>query len=133
MPRSNRLQAGAGLILAAVALGACDMVDTVIRGRDAPVYAKVEVWNTTTEPLFLLDREGRRLDVPACGHAAADPREPHMIAVRHEDGYVMGFGSGGGETQFIILFARSRDIYHSETPPVAIPPCEGTPEVQVGV
>lgn len=133
MARTNRLPAVAGLALAALVVGGCDLLDTVVRGPDAPVYAKHEVWNTTTEPLFLVDREGRRLDVPACGHATAEQLEGHGIKVRHEDGYVMGFGSGGGETQFVILFARSMDIYHSEVPPVAIPPCQGTPEVQVGV
>jgi hypothetical protein len=133
VPSTHRLPAVAGLALAVVSLAGCDLLDTVVRGPDAPSYAKVEVWNTTTEPLFLLDREGRRLDVPACGHAAADPFEQHMIEVRHEDGYVMGFGSGGGATQYVILLARSMDIQHTEIPPVAIPPCRGTPEVQIGI
>jgi hypothetical protein len=124
---------GAGIAIGMLGIAGCDIVDRIVRGPDAPVYAKVEVWNTTTEPLFLLDREGRRLDIPACGHAAADPLEQHMIEVRHETGYVMGFGSGGSETQFIILFSVSSDIYHSQIPPVAIPPCRGVPEIQVGV
>lgn len=120
------------LTLMALALAGCDLFDDVVRGPDAPRYARHEVWNATTEPLFLIDREGRRLDVPACGHAVADQLEVHGIEVRTEAGYVMGFGSGDSETQYVILVARSSDIFHSQVPPVAIPPCQGRPEVQAG-
>ena len=121
------------LALASVMLAACDVVDGLVRGPDAPVYGKLEVWNRTTEPLFLVDREGRRLDVPACGHAVAEQFEFHEVRVRHEDGYVLGFGGGSGTTQYLVLVARSMAMSREEFPPAALPPCAGRPEVQVGV
>ena len=133
MPGTTRLPTFVGLALAALVLAGCDILQDVVRGPDAPSYARLEVWNATTAPLFLVDREGRRLDVPACARAVADVFEQQRVEVRTDAGYVMGFGSPGGETQYIILVARASDLYHSEIPPVAIPPCEGKPEVQPGV
>ena len=121
------------LLLATFAIAGCDILQAVVRGPDAPIYAKLQVWNTTTEPLFLVDREGRRLDVPACDHAVAEQLDLRDVRVRHEDGYVLGFGGGTGRTQYLVLVARSMDVSREEFPPTAIPPCAGKPEVQVGV
>ena len=131
----RRHRAGAALVLVAslVVIAGCDVVDDLTRRSGEPTYARIEVWNRTIEPLFLEDQEGRRLDVPACGQAVAQQFEISGVRVRHEDGYVLGFGGGTGRTQYLVLVARSDQVSREEFPPVALPACPGRPEVQVGV
>lgn len=104
-------------------------------GNDA-VWAghQVMVWNWTKRPLFLLDDDGHRVDLPACTKIALDDfaRE---FAVRAANGYVMSIGLDGpydGVTTFVVI--GSRDAYVNNAPPAEpMPPCEGEPQVQVGV
>lgn len=59
--------------------------------------AALEVWNRTVLDLFLLDRAGRRVDVPACGHVATSALDiGDMVEVRAEEGYVLAFGATSG-------------------------------------
>ena len=96
--------------------------------------APIEAWNTTTVPIFLIDRDGRRLDVPACGHAEATELRMDRVEVRTEAGYIYGFGTQpDGARQYLVFVAADGASELTTIPPVAIPPCQGRPTVQVGV
>ena len=109
------------------------MVDSLIRGPGTPIFIRLEVWNRTLEPMFLVDADGRRLDVPACEHSVATTFRVNDVRVRTEEGYFLGFGGGTGETQYLVLVADPAEMSREEFPPVAVPPCEGFPMDQPGV
>jgi hypothetical protein len=95
---------------------------------------QLSVWNWTTLPLFIVDQEGRRVELPPCEKIGIDDygRE---FEVRAADGYVMAIGLDvpqEGVTTFVVI--GSRDSYVNNAPPAEpMAPCEGTPQVQVGV
>lgn len=95
---------------------------------------QLAVWNWTTVPLFLLDEDGQRVDLPPCQKVALDgfARE---FEVRAAGGYVMTIGLDGPQenmTTFVVI--GSRDSYVNNAPPAdPMPPCVGKPLVQPGV
>lgn len=92
------------------------------------------VWNWTALPLFLLDKDGERVDLRPCQKVALDgfARE---FEVRAVGGYVMTIGLDGPQdhvTTFVVI--GSRDSYVNNAPPAdPMPPCAGKPLVQPGV
>jgi hypothetical protein len=128
-PSHARRAVGAGLCLVLGALVAgCGIV-----GELSSPIVPLEVWNTTHEPIFLIDEAGRRIDVPACGHADAQLMDVSLVKVRTEVGYVYGFGTRGPEKQFLVFVAADGESDLTTIPPVAIPPCQGVPNAQPGV
>lgn len=95
---------------------------------------QLAVWNWTFLPLFLLDEDGDRVELPACQKVDLDGFG-RQFEVRAATGYVMTIGLDGpqdGVTTFVVI--GSRDEYVSNAPPAEpMPPCEGAPQVQVGV
>jgi hypothetical protein len=116
--------------LATVFLSGCDFARNIL---GIEPIAPVEVWNTTTVPIFLVDKDGQRIDVPACGHAAPKALRVDMVEVRTEAGYIYGFGTQpDGARQYLIFVAVDGASELTTIPPIAIPPCRGRPNVQVG-
>ena len=114
-----------------------DFVDPVTWG-DEPEWTgfALEVWNRTTVDLFLVDRQGMRVELPACGRASTNELDSSAsVEVRAEGGYVFAFGTGvdGTEiTTFLVVLADEPSMNGS--PPIApLPACEGEPHVQAGV
>ena len=101
-----------------------------------PIYVQVEVWNRTLDPIYLLDQEGRRLDVPACGHAFAPTFRINEYEVWFEQGrYSRGSVGGQGqppEYRFLVLSPRQEPVVlvASTAPLPELPPCEGHPSVE---
>lgn len=77
-------------VLAAVVAGCGAIGDLVNPPRHVLVW--LEVWNRTLDPVFLLDQEGRRLDVPAWGHAVAAQFLMNRVEIRTEQGFYFGTG-----------------------------------------
>ena len=133
-----RLLSACGLLtLSVLALAGCRELD--LAGPPAPpTIVRFEVWNRTELPVFFLDEDGRRLDVPACGTAVADAFRMDSVRVGAADGYIFGFGSSHFEPldpkpQYLVLVARSGESFPQLDPPTGpLPPCRGLPEVQVG-
>lgn len=115
----------------ALLLAGCDVVREIV---GIEPIAPIEVWNTTTVPIFLVDQDGRRIDVPACGHAEPEELRLDAVEVRTEAGYIYGFGTQpDGAHQYLVFVAADGASDLTTIPPVAIPPCQGRPNVQVGV
>jgi hypothetical protein len=115
---------------AILALAGCDVAREVLQVQ--PI-APIEVWNTTTEPIFLIDDDGRRIDVPACGHAESRELRLDRVQVRTAAGYIYAFGTQpAGASQYLVFVAADGESDLTTVPPVAIPPCRGRPNVQVG-
>lgn len=118
-------------ILALSTLAGCRAIGEVFRPPEIPAYARLEVWNRTSQDVFLMDTDRTRLDVPACGHAIADRFRMNEVRVRTADGYVSGFGSSNeGSRQYMVLVATSGASFPSSSPPVQLPPCAGRPVSQ---
>lgn len=119
--------------LAALTLAGCDAARGFLQGPNFPIDVRVEVWNQTLDPVFLVDSDGRRLDVPACGHVVAEQLNMREVRVRTEAGYIMGFGGAEGPTHYIVMVADTAAISREDFPPTGIPPCQGHMFVQVGI
>ena len=117
----------AGLCLASV-LAACDVL-----GQLGSTVVPLEVWNRTLDPVFLVDETGRRIDVPACGHAEAQSIDVDHVMVHTEVGYVYGFGTRGPSSQYLVLVALDGESELTTSPPLSIPACQGHPNAQPGV
>jgi hypothetical protein len=114
-----------------------DFVDPVT-WEDEPEWTgfALEVWNRTTMDLFLVDRQGMRVELPACGRASTNELDASgSVEVRADGGYVFAFGTGvdGTEiTTFLVVLADEPSM--NGAPPVEpLPACEGEPNVQAGV
>lgn len=114
-----------------------DFIDPVTWG-DEPEWTgfALEVWNRTTMDLFLVDRQGMRVELPACGRASTNELDSSgSVEVRADGGYVFVFGTGvdGTEiTTFLVVLADEPSMNGS--PPLEpLPACEGEPDVQAGV
>ncbi|MDQ3691300.1 MAG: hypothetical protein M3406_14970 [Chloroflexota bacterium] len=111
-------------------------VDPVTWG-DQPKWTgfALEVWNRTTVDLYLIDRHGVRIELPACGRASISELDlSWSVEVRAEGGYVFAFGTEDGSetTTFMVILAGEPSM--NGAPPVEpLPPCEGEPDVQAGV
>ena len=118
-------------------LSACGLADHLPLIGSA-VVADLEVFNRTQIDIFLIDADGKRLDVPACGSARDRFFRIDNVRVRTESGYIRGFGGGDhvleGQRVFVIEVPTTWD---STVPtlgsPDRLPPCDGLPQVQVGV
>lgn len=123
----------ANLAALALALGGCTSVNGLVN-PPKPVIVQLEVWNRTLDPIFLVDQDGQRLDVPACGHAIATHFHVNQVEVRTEHGFYFGSGtSGAGDTgrgQTMVITATPGDPMPDGRDPAVLPPCEGHPEVQ---
>jgi hypothetical protein len=119
------------LTVAGLALASCDVARNFL---GIEPIAPLEIWNTTTEPIFLVDKDGRRIDVPACGHAEPEELRLDFVEVRTEAGYIYGFGTQpDGARQYLVFVAADGASDLTTIPPIAIPACRGRPNVQVGV
>ena len=110
----------------------------VLRVPEVPVIVRLEVWNRTLDPMFLLDPDGRVLSVDACGDAVADQFRVNDVTVRTDAGYVFGFGSAGSgafgsAAQYLVLVAADGESFPTNDRPVALPACQGHPHFQPGV
>ena len=117
--------------------GGTDFIDPVT-WEDEPEWTgfALEVWNRTTMDLFLVDRQGMRVELPACGRASTNELDSSgSVEVRADGGYVFVFGTGvdGTEiTTFLVVLADEPSMNGS--PPIEpLPACEGEPDVQAGV
>ncbi|NJD27226.1 MAG: hypothetical protein FIA92_02890 [Chloroflexi bacterium] len=119
----------------AAAVAGCGSVSELV-DPPKPIVASLEVWNRTREPVFLLDQDGRRLDVPSCGYAVAPQFLMNRIEVRTEQGFYFGTGTSGigdpGRGQRMVITAVPGDSMAGVQAPPVLPPCEGRPEVQPG-
>jgi hypothetical protein len=102
----------------------------------APIYVQVEVWNRTLDPIYVLDQDGRRLDVPACGQASAPIFRVNEYAVWSEAGryFRSSVGGQGSHTpeRFVVLSPRmepSVPVAASDPLP-ELPLCEGHPTLE---
>src|SRR5690349_16287227 len=99
-------------------------------------YLQVEVWNRTLDPIYLLDQDGKRLDVPACGNAVAPVFHVNDYAIWFEQGRYLGMSTGGSggppNERLIVMSARDDPIVYAPAfgPPPALPKCEGHPTVE---
>jgi hypothetical protein len=119
-------------------LGGCGAIDDLPNVPQLPVVVPFEVWNRTEEAVFLLDADGRRLDVPACAGAAVDAFKVNRVDVRTDRGYVFAFGSAGdgplaSRPQFLVVVAADGQSFPESERPVELPPCRGRPNAQPGV
>jgi hypothetical protein len=102
----------------------------------APIYVQVEAWNRTLDPIFLLDQEGRRLDVPACGHAFAPTFRINEYGVWFEQGRYVGGAVGGqggppNERIFVLSSRQEPVVFVPPSGPLPeLTPCEGHPTVE---
>jgi len=99
----------------------------------AAIYAETEVWNRTLDPIYLVDQDGRRLDVPACGYAVAPLFRVNEYAVWSDAGRyfrntVGGPGNPAAE-RLIVLSPRIEPSVHVPSSGLIpqLPPCEGHP------
>jgi hypothetical protein len=95
----------------------------------------LEAWNRTTLDLFLQDRDGRRVGLPACGRASTSLLDLTQFEIRAAGGYVATIGMGTAEperTQFVVVLADFPEV-NGAPPSEPLPPCEGRPQVQPGV
>lgn len=107
-----------------------------VRWGGQPTWTGVslEVLNRTRLDVFLVDEGGRRIDVPACGRIRSDRLSMGgMVQVRAEAGYIFAFGTDDSTetTTFVVVLSGESEM--NNVPPVAVPPCEGQPQVQPGV
>jgi hypothetical protein len=95
---------------------------------------RLELWNRTTTDLFLVDRNGVRVDLPACGRASTNALDlSQMVEVRAEDGYVSAFGTGDLDEMTTYMVVMDGEPSMNVTPPIPpLPPCQGEPQVQPG-
>ncbi len=134
----NRLVPLIGSAVVATLLGGCAAFGDLPNVPQLPVVVPFEVWNRTEEAVFLLDADGRRLDVPACASAAIDAFRVNRVDVRTDRGYVVAFGSAGdgplaSRPQFLVLVAADGRSFPGDERPVELPPCRGRPNAQPGV
>jgi hypothetical protein len=116
------------LVVLSLCLSGCGWIS-----GPAPLDVKVDVWNRTLDPIFLVDQLGTRLDVPACGHASAESFRVNAYKVFTESGEWTG-GQEGNVTglpwhRFIISASRSDpiDTVTGTGPLPELPACEGHP------
>ncbi len=123
--------AAAGALL--FALSGCTGLNALVH-PPKDLVVQLEVWNRTLDPIFLLDQDGRRLDVPACGHAIATQFHVNKVEIRTEQGFYFGSGTTGagdpGHGQKMVVTATPGDSTPPGGDPAVLPPCEGHPEVQ---
>jgi hypothetical protein len=129
---TDRLRcAAAGTLI--FALPGCTGINTLVN-PPKDLVVQLEVWNRTLDPIFLLDEDGRRLDVPACRHAIATTFHVNKIEVRTELGFYFGSGTTGagdpGHGQKMVITATPGDSTQPGGDPAVLPPREGHPEVQ---
>jgi hypothetical protein len=125
-------------LVAVLMLSGCRLLGDLPRIGEPRVTAHLEVFNRTRQDIFYVDTDGRRLDVPACGQAQHPSFRIDNVRVRTEAGYIRGFGNGDSSLEwqrvYVIEVSSAMD---SGGPtlgsPDALPPCDGNPEVQVGV
>lgn len=127
------------LVIVAGTLAGCGVVDGLPRLGETRVIARLEVFNRTLEPIFLVAADGERLNVPACGRARDDTFRIDQVRVRTTDGYIRGFGVGDttlSGRHVVVVEVAQADLSGIPTlgpPPDPLPPCRGHPQVQVGV
>lgn len=101
-----------------------------------PIYKQVEVWNRTLDHIYLLDQDGKRLDVPACGNAAAAGFRVNEWAIWTEQGRYIARQEGGQggppNERIFVLSPRDSPIMDvpASGPLPELPPCEGHPTVE---
>lgn len=114
------------LILGLAAMG-CGVIEGPVN-QPRTLVVELQAWNRTLDPIFLIDAEGRRLDVPACGHAIAPRFTVNRVEVRTEAGFYFGTGTTGvgdpGRPQQMIITDTPGDS-RDALDPTDLPPCEG--------
>jgi hypothetical protein len=113
------------LLLLSLCLSACGLIG------DPPIYVQVEVWNRTLDPIWLIDQDGERLDVPACGNAFAPRFRVNLYAIWFDKGRYVQRQEGGGarppNERIAVLSPRMSPILDlpASGPLPELPPCEG--------
>lgn len=126
------------LILVMVLTGGCQVLSEFGPGQPA-VTAQLEIFNRTEADLIYVAADGERLEVPACRSAIDESFRVDMVQVRTSDGYIRAFGIGASDfagrqlTLVEVASARDSGIPEAAPAPNRLPPCQGLPEVQVGV
>ena len=94
------------------------------------VPVPLEAWNRTTVPILLVDQDGRRLAVPACGHAGPLAMSLLRVDIQTARGFVSGFGTDAAAPQFLVVVAAPGGSELSEIRPQELPGCRGEPVAQ---
>jgi hypothetical protein len=116
------------LVVLSLCLSGCGWISGPV-----PLDVKVDVWNRTLDPIFLVDQLGSRLDVPACGHASVESFRVNDYKVFTENGLWFG-GSEGNVSglpwhRFIVTASRDDPLVTvvGTGPFPELPGCEGHP------
>lgn len=113
------------------------LIGAIVAGcGPAPAYAQVEVWNRTLDPIWLIDQDGKRLDVAAGGYAIAPAFRVNRYDVFSDAGHYFRTETGGpgpyrNERRIILSPSRgvSLDLAPLDTFP-PLPPCQGHPTLE---
>lgn len=122
----------------AFAVAGCELVGDLVH-RPPSLVVSLEIHNRTQADLFYVAADGERLDVPACGTASDPDFDVGQVEVRTEEGYIRAFGAAapefGGQHLVLVEVSSAMDSGIPEPVPAPdpLPPCEGLPEVQVGI
>lgn len=102
-----------------------------------PIDVRVEVWNQTLDPIFLVDQQGTRLDVAACGFAAIPSFRINAFQVFTDRGLWFSHevhGSGLPAQRYIISATPGflpdylAEVSAGEPAP-SLPPCANHPVI----
>jgi hypothetical protein len=99
-------------------------------------FVQIQVWNRTLDPIYLLDHDGKRVNVPACGQAFAPSFHVDQWAVWTDNGRYVARQEGGqarpSVERFFVLSPRQEPIVDvsASDPLPSLPPCEGHPTVE---
>lgn len=121
------------LVATTLVVGGCSAIADFVSNLNPPIV-RLEVWNRTLDDATLTDRNGKRLEVPACGHAIAETFRVDLVRVHTTVGYVFGFASGGeGRRQYLVLVPGQAESFPSATQPTTFRPCLDHLDSQPGV
>ncbi len=93
-----------------------------------PVVTRLTVLNRTLDEVTLTDGAGRRLVVPPCDEAVEPAFRIEMVEITTQNGYVSGFGGGGGgasRPQFMVITADAEGNVPRMDRPSRLPACDG--------
>jgi hypothetical protein len=99
-------------------------------------YAQVEVWNRTLSRIWLIDQDGKRLDVAACGYAITPAFRVNRYDVWSDAGHYFRTETGGPgpyRNERLIVLSPSKGMSLGLAPLdtfPAMPRCEGHPTLE---
>src|SRR5207249_2331923 len=105
-----------------------------LRTDEPAIDVRLEVWNRTLDPVAVVDLQGKRVDVPACGFAIADVFRVNAFTVSTAAGVYQQLGEGGVVTEprerrlLVTSVLTERSRYFSASDPMPkLPTCVGHP------